>query len=209
MTVQVRGRRTGKTISFPVVVADHEGQRYLVSMLGENANWVHNVRAAQGKAVLRRHGAQEVRLVEVAPADRAPILRRYLDAAPGARPHIPVDRDAPLEEFERIADRYPVFRIVPVAAATLPGAPTPEAARRATHGDTRAAGVRWAVAESVTMLPHARGSPASATRSPPAAARTWRRRRPRAADPRPLRPARPPRPRPRPGYKRSPCSRLS
>jgi hypothetical protein len=38
-------------------------------------------------------------------------LRRYLKLAPGARPHIPVDRRAPLAEFEAIAADYPVFRI--------------------------------------------------------------------------------------------------
>jgi hypothetical protein len=65
--------------------------------------------------VLRRGGREEVRLEEVAPGDRAPILRRYLGAAPGARPHIPVDRHAPLEEFERIAGQFPVFRIIPTA----------------------------------------------------------------------------------------------
>ena len=42
---------------------------------------------------------------------RAPILRRYLQVAPGARPHIPLDRRAPLAEFERIAALYPVFRV--------------------------------------------------------------------------------------------------
>jgi hypothetical protein len=31
--------------------------------------------------------------------------------APGARPFFPVDRRAPLTEFERIVDDYPVFRI--------------------------------------------------------------------------------------------------
>jgi hypothetical protein len=109
--MDVTGRRTGRTISFPVVVADFEGDRYLVSMLGDNTNWVRNVRAADGRVVLR-HGAPEtVRLVEVAPGERAPILRRYLECAPGARPHIPVDRRAPATEFERVADRYPVFRI--------------------------------------------------------------------------------------------------
>jgi len=36
-----------------------------------------------------------------------------LDLAPGARPHFPVPRRAPLPEFERIADRYPVFRVLP------------------------------------------------------------------------------------------------
>jgi deazaflavin-dependent oxidoreductase (nitroreductase family) len=120
MTLEVRGRRTGNTIAFPVVVADHEGCRYLVSMLGEDANWVHNVRAAGGQAVLRRHGAEQVRLVEVDPTGRAPILRAYLDAAPGARPHIPVDRHAPLGEFERIADKYPAFQILPATPAGNP-----------------------------------------------------------------------------------------
>jgi len=116
MTLEVRGRRTGRTIAFPVVVANHEGQRYLVSMLGENANWVHNVRAAHGRAVLRRKGAEPVRLIEVPVAARAPILRSYLDAAPGARPHLPVDRHDPLEAFARIAADYPAFRIVPDTA---------------------------------------------------------------------------------------------
>ncbi|HET9648226.1 MAG TPA: nitroreductase/quinone reductase family protein [Microlunatus sp.] len=116
VTLDVRGRRTGKTISFPVVVAEHDGERYLVSMLGKDANWVRNVRAAGGHAVLRRNGAQNVRLIEVAPAERAPILRAYLDAAPGARPHFPVDRRARLDDFARISEEYPAFRIVRGAA---------------------------------------------------------------------------------------------
>lgn len=110
-TLEVRGRRSGRTISFPVVVADHEGERYLVSMLGEDANWVRNVRAAGGRATLRRRGSEPVLLVEVDPAVRAPILRRYLAVAPGARPHVPVDPRAPLADFERVAGRFPVFRI--------------------------------------------------------------------------------------------------
>lgn len=111
VTLEVRGRRTGRPIQVPVVVADYEGDRYLVSMLGAEANWVRNVRAAGGQAVLRRGGRQAVRLVEVDAAERAPILRRYLALAPGARPHVPVSRNAPLAEFARIAERYPVFRI--------------------------------------------------------------------------------------------------
>lgn len=110
-TLDVRGRRSGRRISFPVVIADHEGERYLVAMLGERANWVRNVRAADGLAVLRHGRREEVRLDEVDPADRAPILRDYLQRAPGARAHVPVDRRAPLEEFARIAEQFPVFRI--------------------------------------------------------------------------------------------------
>jgi deazaflavin-dependent oxidoreductase (nitroreductase family) len=110
-TLEVPGRRTGRTISFPVVLADHEGERYLVSMLGEDVNWVRNVRAAGGRAVLRHGRREAVRLEDVGPAARSPILRRYLACAPGARPHIPVDRHAPAEEFEQIAPQIPVFRI--------------------------------------------------------------------------------------------------
>jgi deazaflavin-dependent oxidoreductase (nitroreductase family) len=113
VTLEVVGRTSGRPITFPVVVADHEGARYVVSMLGAEANWVRNVRAAGGRAVLLRRGRHPIQLDEVEPGARAPILRRYLALAPGARPHVPVDRAAPLEDFARIADRYPVFRISP------------------------------------------------------------------------------------------------
>ena len=63
--LEVRGRRSGRTISFPVVIANHEGERYLVAMLGENANWVRNVRAAGGQAVLRHGRREHVGLEEV------------------------------------------------------------------------------------------------------------------------------------------------
>ena len=111
--MEVTGRRSGGTVVFPVVVADYEGGRYLVSMLGEDTNWVRNVRAAGGRAVLRHGRAETVRLVEIPPTERAPILRRYLECAPGARSHIAVDRSAPPQDFEAIAGRYPVFRITP------------------------------------------------------------------------------------------------
>jgi deazaflavin-dependent oxidoreductase (nitroreductase family) len=109
--LEIRGRRSGRIIRFPVVIADVGGERYLVSMLGASANWVLNVRAAGGRAVLRHGRRETVHLDEVPPRDRAPILRRYLQVAPGARPHIPVGLDAAVAEFERIAVDYPVFRV--------------------------------------------------------------------------------------------------
>jgi hypothetical protein len=124
VTLEVPGRRTGRLISFPVVVADYQGGRYLVSMLGNDANWVRNVRAARGLAAPRRGIREQVQLEEVGPGDRAPILRRYLAVALGARPHLPVDRHAPLEEFERIADQYPVLRIIPAPGANGDGGHT-------------------------------------------------------------------------------------
>jgi len=45
-TLEVTGRKSGRAISFPVVVTVLDGQRYLVSMLGSHSQWV-------GRAVLR------------------------------------------------------------------------------------------------------------------------------------------------------------
>jgi len=119
VTLEVPGRVTGRIIAVPVVMADHDGARHLVSMLGGEANWVRNVRAAEGRAVLRLNLRLRVavQLVEVEPAERAPIIKRYLALAPGARAHIPVEPDAPLEEFEKIAADVPVFRITRPASA--------------------------------------------------------------------------------------------
>ena len=109
-TLEVRGHKSGRIISFPVVVTDYQGERYLVAMLGQKANWVRNLRA-DNHGVLVRGRREEVTLVEDLSDKRAAILRRYLELAPGARPFFTIDRRAPLDDFERIVDQYPVFRV--------------------------------------------------------------------------------------------------
>lgn len=111
VALDVRGRRTGRTISMPVVLTEYQEGRYLVSMFGQESTWVRNVRAAGGDAVIRHRTRQPVHLEEVPPNRRPPILKRYLAVAPGARPHIPVDPSAPLSAFESIAADYPVFEV--------------------------------------------------------------------------------------------------
>jgi hypothetical protein len=112
VTLEVPSRRRATTISFPLVVADLGGERYLVAMLGERARWVKNVRAANGHAGLRHGRRERVRLEEVEASERPPILRRYVRVAPGGRAMIRVQPDAPSADFERIAPRYPVFRVM-------------------------------------------------------------------------------------------------
>ena len=109
VTLEVVGRRSGRAISFPLVMAVVEGERYLVSMLGRDVAWVRNLDAAGGRALLRHGRVEEVRLEPVPVECRAPIVKAYLKRAPGARPHIAVDKDAPLAEFEAIAAEIPVF----------------------------------------------------------------------------------------------------
>ena len=110
-TLEVIGRRSGRPVRIPVAVVELDGSRFLVSMLGRDTNWVRNVRAAGGQAVLRRGRREPVVLDEIPVTERPPVLRRYLAIAPGARPHFPVDWRAPRSAFVPIADRYPVFRI--------------------------------------------------------------------------------------------------
>jgi deazaflavin-dependent oxidoreductase (nitroreductase family) len=112
VTLEVTGRKSGRTISLPLVMAVIAGQRYLVSMLGENVQWVQNIRAAGGRAVLQSGGREEVQLEDVPVEERAAILKVYLQRAPGARPHIPVDKDAPIGAFGKVAATIPVFRVV-------------------------------------------------------------------------------------------------
>lgn len=113
VTLEVVGRQSGKTISFPLAMTVLNGERYLVSMLGEGTNWVRNVRAADGRATLRHGRREPVLLQEVDDSRKAPILKAFLQHAPGARPHILVDKDAPLTEFEKITAQYPVFKVNP------------------------------------------------------------------------------------------------
>ena len=111
VTLEVVGRKSGKMTSFPLVMTEMNGERYLVSMLGEETNWVRNIKAAGGKARLQHGISEQVLLEEVDVGQRAPILKAYLQLAPGAQPHISISKDAPIPEFEKISSKYPVFRL--------------------------------------------------------------------------------------------------
>ena len=109
--LEVRGRVSGNWRSTPVVIANVNGKRYLVSMLGPGSDWVKNVEAAQGDAVIRRGRRRPVHLVAVPAVERAPILREYVRVASSGRHHFPLPVGAPLSAFAEIAGRYPVYRI--------------------------------------------------------------------------------------------------
>ena len=111
--LEVRGRISGRKRSNPVVIATVEGKRYLVSMLGLQSDWVKNVEAAHGDAVIRQGRRRHVHLVAVPPQQRAPILREYVRIASSGRQHFPLPVGAPLSDFEAIAGQYPVYRIDP------------------------------------------------------------------------------------------------
>ena len=113
--LEVKGRRSGALRSLLLTWVEHDGARYLVSMPGEEPQWVKNMRAAGDEAVLR-HGdhATRVRLRELPADERAPVLRAWyrvtrLSGPP--RRHFGLGHGAALDDFAGIAAAHPVFRI--------------------------------------------------------------------------------------------------
>jgi len=109
----VRGRASGEWRTTPVNPLSLNGERYLVAPRGVT-HWVRNIRVS-GEGELRKGRSSEpIRVMEIADADKAPVLRAYLKAwametkkffgLPGA--------DVSDEEIAAIAPNHPVFRIL-------------------------------------------------------------------------------------------------
>jgi hypothetical protein len=104
----------------PILRTRHQGADYLVALAGES-QWVRNVRAAHGRAIIRRRGAREVHLEELAPADRPEIIAEYLRtgrrrsgpeaSAKQARSYFGLDPEPSMDDIRGIVENYPVFRV--------------------------------------------------------------------------------------------------
>jgi deazaflavin-dependent oxidoreductase (nitroreductase family) len=119
--LEVRGRKSGKTISLPVDPIDCDGRRYLVCARG-NANWVRNARAVGEITLVRGRQRRRYAVREVEPALRAPVLKTYLDSyATEVQRFFPVPKGSPVTAFESLVPRFPVFELLPIDAGV--GAP--------------------------------------------------------------------------------------
>ena len=119
--LEVRGRRTGKTLSLPVDPLDLDGRRYLVCARG-NSNWVRNARAAGEVVLARAMRRQRYAVRELPPGERPPVLKAYLDRFAGeVQRFFPVPKGSSAEAFKDLARRYPVFELQP-SNETAPGA---------------------------------------------------------------------------------------
>ena len=116
-TIEVRGRKSGMARAVPVTWIEVSSERYVVAMMGEESDWVHNARATGGRVTLRRGRRREAMLEELPVAERAPIIQAWYRRTGASTPrrYIGLEVDAPLEAFEEIAPRWPVFRIPPGA----------------------------------------------------------------------------------------------
>jgi deazaflavin-dependent oxidoreductase (nitroreductase family) len=108
--LSVPGRRTGRIYRTPVSLVERNGQRWLVAPYGER-NWVKNARASGSVELRRGRRTERVRVEDVPPDERAPILRAYLAQVPFTRSFFEAPLGAPVEAFAAEASRHPVFRI--------------------------------------------------------------------------------------------------
>jgi hypothetical protein len=121
----VPGRRTGRPVSVPLVVFPYAGHDHLVASYGV-VNWVRNLRAANGRADLRRgHATEKITAVELTAEQAGPILRFSLRAGPPGiprpivrifrryfvLPYLDVDMHSSDDDFVRAARNHPVFRL--------------------------------------------------------------------------------------------------
>ena len=109
--LEVRDRVSGRVRADAILVPTVAGERYIVSMFGTISDWVHNIEAAHGAAVIGHGGSLRVHLVLVPPEKRAPILREFVRVASSGRKHFPLPVGAPLAHFAALAGHYPVYRI--------------------------------------------------------------------------------------------------
>ena len=121
----VPGRRTGRPVHVPLVVFPYSGNRHLVASYGV-VNWVRNLRAADGRAELRRGRATDkITAIELSAEQAGPILRFSLQIGPPGiprlivrmfrrffvLPYLDVDMNSSDDDFARSARNHPVFLV--------------------------------------------------------------------------------------------------
>ena len=116
--LQVRGRKSGRLYSTPVDVLDEGGRLFLVCPRGRG-QWVLNAEAS-GRVTLKRGASiREFDLRSVPDAEKAPILKNYLDRFKlTVQRYFPIPAGSPPEAFSPYLAQYPVFELMPPSANT-------------------------------------------------------------------------------------------
>jgi deazaflavin-dependent oxidoreductase (nitroreductase family) len=79
-TLEVIGRRTGRSRRTPVKVLVLDGRRYVVSLYGES-DWARNLRRTPQARLFFGRRAEDVTAVELPPAERPPVIAAYRSTA--------------------------------------------------------------------------------------------------------------------------------
>ena len=111
--VRVRGRKTGRVYSTPVNVLELDGKRWLIAPRGRT-QWVRNAEAGGEVTLKRGSSRQRCRIRPVPNAEKPALLSAYLDRFRlTVQRYFPCPAGAGPGAFADLADRYPVFELIP------------------------------------------------------------------------------------------------
>ena len=109
--LEVRGRKSGKTYSTAVNLLELDGKQFLVAPRGRT-QWVRNAEAA-GEVTLKRRVSRRFRLRPLNDSEKPQVLKAYLTNYKSAvQKFFPIQPNATLEEFAKIAAGYPAFELI-------------------------------------------------------------------------------------------------
>jgi deazaflavin-dependent oxidoreductase (nitroreductase family) len=108
----VRGRTSGEWRTTVLNPMELDGRRYLVAPRGQT-QWVRNLRAAGGGELRVGRRSEAFEAVEVADADKGPVLRAYLDrwGWEVGRFFDDLDKDSDDAAVAAVAPDFPVFEL--------------------------------------------------------------------------------------------------
>ena len=107
----VRGRKSGLPRTTPVTIVERGGKNYLFAPYGV-VDWVRNLRAAGGGTLRHGRRIKSFTAVELTPHEAAPIMQEDFATVPAVvRKFFDVTPSSSLEDFEREAQRHPVFQV--------------------------------------------------------------------------------------------------
>jgi deazaflavin-dependent oxidoreductase (nitroreductase family) len=111
--LEVRGRTSGRVRSTPVNVLEVSGRRFLVAGRGRT-QWVRNAEAVGEISLQKGWSRQRLAVRPVHGDEKLAILSAYLRRfRPTVQRYFPVAAGSPPPAFAAIADRYPVFELLP------------------------------------------------------------------------------------------------
>ena len=119
VVLTVPGRTSGEPRSTPITPFEVDGDRYVVGGL-PNADWVRNARASGTATITRGRRREPVRIVEVSADQARPLLRQFPILVPtgvGFMKNAGLVTGPDPDEFEALAGRCAVFRLIPITGA--------------------------------------------------------------------------------------------
>jgi deazaflavin-dependent oxidoreductase (nitroreductase family) len=113
--LQVAGRTTGRVYSTPIDLLEFKRGRFLVAGRGRT-QWVRNAEAAGEISLKRGTTRQKYRIRVVANEEKPEILKAYLERfKQTVQQYFPVRAGSDPRGFAEIAERYPVFELLPLS----------------------------------------------------------------------------------------------